>query len=162
VTEVLDRSVALAPPRPGQPLDERAARRTLLAQIEHLERDLAQLFTAAWPRQGFEWHVDAARRRPRVLDLGELERVRDALAHNIQETRRDLRARHRVEDANRALVEDMLRHPARHRWVRVSHADIGEPGCRHWHVVPRLGLVGILANWWRVKISSGCPLPEAL
>jgi hypothetical protein len=162
--EVLDRR-SVAPAQPGrssQPLYERAARRTLLAQIEHLERDLTQLFASAWPRQGFEWGVDAPSRRARILDLGELERVRDALAHRIQETRRDLRARHQVEDANRALVEDMLRHPERHRWVRVSHADIGEPGCRHWHVVPRLGLVGILANWWRVKISSGCPLPRAL
>ena len=161
--EVLDRSIAPAPPvRRTQPPDERGARRTLLAQIEHLERDLAQLFTSAWPRQGFEWGVDAPSGRPRILDLGELEQVRDALAHRIQEARRDLRERHAVEDANRALVEDMLRHPERHRWVRVSHADIGEPGCRHWHVVPRLGLVGILANWWRVKISSGCPLPRAL
>jgi hypothetical protein len=163
VIEVLDRSAAPAlPARPTQLPDERAARRTLLAQIERLERDLAELFTSAWPRGGLEWGVDTAPGRPRILDLGELEQVRDALAHRVQESRRELRALHQAEDANRALVEDMLRHPERHRWVRVSHADVGEPGCRHWHVVPRLGLLGILANWWRVKISSGCPLPRAL
>ena len=38
------------------------------------------------------------------------------------------------------------------------HEDIGEPGCKHWHVRPRFGLVGMLMNWWRVVISSGCPL----
>jgi hypothetical protein len=52
----------------------------------------------------------------------------------------------------------MLLDPGAHRWVRVSNADIGEPGCKTWHVVPRLGLVGMLAGWWHVKISSGCPL----
>ena len=39
--------------------------------------------------------------------------------------------------------------------------DIGEPGCRDWHVRPRFGLLGMLAGWWRVVVSSGCPLqPE--
>ena len=40
----------------------------------------------------------------------------------------------------------------------MSNEDIGEPGCKNWHVVPRLGIVGMLAGWWHVKISSGCPL----
>jgi hypothetical protein len=25
-------------------------------------------------------------------------------------------------------------------------------------VRPRLGLIGMLAGWWHVKLSSGCPL----
>ena len=37
-------------------------------------------------------------------------------------------------------------------------ADIGEPGCHDWHVRPRFGLLGMLAGWWRVVVSSGCPL----
>ncbi len=147
-----------APTRETTPLDERAARRTLLRQVERLEGDLAELFCAAWPRKGLDWGVDAPGGRPRMLGLGELEQVRDALACRVEDARRDLRARKQVEDANRLLVEDMLRHPERHRWVRVSHEDIGEPGCRHWHVVPRYGPLGRLMNWWRVKISSGCPL----
>ena len=58
-------------------------------------------------------------------------------------------------------MEEMLADPAAHPWVRVSHADIGEPGCRDWHVRPRFGLLGMLAGWWRVVVSSGCPLqPE--
>jgi hypothetical protein len=157
VIELLEHpSVNVASP----PLDERAARRTLLGQIERLERELAELFSAAWPRQGLDWGVDGRRRAPRLLDLGELEQIRDSLANRIGSVRAQLRARKQVEDANRRLIEEMLRDPASHRWVRVSHADIGEPGCRHWHVVPRLGLIGMLAGWWHVKVSSGCPLPE--
>jgi hypothetical protein len=39
----------------------------------------------------------------------------------------------------------------------VSTEDIGEPGCRHWHVRPRAGVLGMLMRWWRVVVSSGCP-----
>lgn len=138
--------------------DERPARRALQAQIERLEGDLASLFSATWPRKGAKLGADRRSDRPRVRDLGELEQIRDALAVRVEDARRDLRERHAVEDANRHLVEDMLRRPESHRWVRVSNADIGEPGCHHWHVVPRWGPIGLLANWWRVKISSGCPL----
>ena len=51
----------------------------------------------------------------------------------------------------------MLLDPEGHRWVHVSNEDIGEPGCTHWHVRPRYGLLGMLMRWWRVVISSGCP-----
>jgi hypothetical protein len=53
----------------------------------------------------------------------------------------------------RALIES----PRDHRWLRISRADIGEPGCGHWHSRPVLGPLGMLMGWWRVKISSGCP-----
>jgi hypothetical protein len=51
----------------------------------------------------------------------------------------------------------LLTDPAGHKWVRVSNDDLGEPGCKYFHSRPRLGLVGMLMGWWRVKISSGCP-----
>lgn len=160
--ELLDRPGATTPQtRPTLP-DERSARRTLQLQIERLERELAGLFAESWPRKGLgRTGGGTVSRSPRILDLGELEQVRDSLATEIADRRRELEERHRVEQANRRLVEDMLRHPERHPWVRVSHEDIGEPGCRHWHVVPRYGLLGRLAGWWRVKISSGCPLAMA-
>ena len=41
--------------------------------------------------------------------------------------------------------------------VCVSNEDVGEPGCRDWHVRPRFGLLGMLMRWWRVIVSSGCP-----
>ncbi|HEX2161487.1 MAG TPA: hypothetical protein VHF88_06675 [Thermoleophilaceae bacterium] len=157
--DVLERQTAPAQPlRPTGAVDERPARRALQAQIERLEADLASLFVASWPRKGLEFGVDLEGGRPRIRDLGELEQIRDALAERVADARRDLRARHAAEDANRHLIGDMLECPERHRWVRVSNADIGEPGCHHWHVVPRWGPVGMFANWWRVKISSGCPL----
>lgn len=159
--EALERPTTLAPSTGRDAAAERTARRALSAQIERLERDLAGLFAASWPRKGIEWRAGAhaSTGTPRLLDLGELERVRDALVLRVEDARRDLADRKQVETANRRLIEAMLREPERYPWVRVSHEDIGEPGCRHWHVVPRWGLLGRLAGWWRVKISSGCPLP---
>ena len=58
---------------------------------------------------------------------------------------------------SRRLIEEMLLDPESHRWVHVSNEDIGEPGCTHWHVRPRYGLLGMLMRWWRVVVSSGCP-----
>jgi hypothetical protein len=52
----------------------------------------------------------------------------------------------------------MLLEPGRDHWAQVSAADLGEPGCQRWQVRPRLGLLGMLMGWWRVKLSSGCPL----
>lgn len=157
--DVRERSSAAAQPfQPATAPDERPARRSMHAQIARLERELAKLFAASWPRQGIEFGVDRPSSRPRIRDLGELEQIRDALAERVADARRDLSGRHRAEHAKRELIADMLRHPERHRWVRVSNADIGEPGCHHWHVVPRWGLIGMFANWWHVKISSGCPL----
>lgn len=100
----------------------------------------------------------ASRGGPRILTLGELEQVRDGLAARLENNRRELSERTLVEEHNRRLVEEMLLEPEKHRWVRVGNCDIGEPGCKHWHVRPRYGLLGMLMGWWRVRISSGCPL----
>ena len=55
----------------------------------------------------------------------------------------------------------MAREPSEHKWQWVSNEDVGEPGCRTWRVTPRYGPVGALMGWWRVKVSSGCPLAGA-
>ena len=55
------------------------------------------------------------------------------------------------------LREEMLLDPDSYRGVRVSNADIGEPGCLDWHVRPRYGVLGMMMRWWRVVVSSGCP-----
>ena len=52
----------------------------------------------------------------------------------------------------------MLLEPEEHKWVRIGNEDIGEPGCKHWHVTPRWGILGMLMNWWRVKISMRLPV----
>jgi hypothetical protein len=145
------------PPEPGTRVDERAARRSLLDQIARLESELASLFCSAFPRQGFEWRV-RSHAGPRILSLAELEELRDELADRLEHNRRMLSERSYVEEQNRRLIEEMLLEPERHKWVRVGNEDIGEPGCKHWHVRPRLGLIGMLMGWWRVRISSGCPL----
>ena len=161
---VYDRRVAsvLKPPPPSVPLvttgpDERAARRDLLEQIARLESDLAALFCSAYPRGGFDWAV-SSRGGPRVLTLSELERLRDDLAERLHDVRRTLSDRTWVEEQNRRLIEEMMLEPEKHKWVRVGAEDIGERGCKHWHVRPRWGILGMMLNWWRVRISSGCPL----
>jgi hypothetical protein len=135
----------------------RAARRSLRMQIARLERELAQAFVTAYSMGGLDI-APARGGEPRVLDLGELERVRDDLAERLHCARltiartADEQARHRV------ILERMLLEPAAYRFVRVSRSDLGEPGCGVWQVRPRLGLIGMLMGWWQVKLSSGCPL----
>ncbi len=138
--------------------DERLARAELRRQIGRLEYQLARLAAEAFPRLEIETRVEAVAAEPRTLDLGELERIRDQLAERIAGARAELADRAEVETANRELLDDMLAKPADFKWLRISRADVGEPGCGHWHARPRFGLLGMLMGWWRVKISSGCPL----
>jgi hypothetical protein len=140
-------------------LAERRARVELRRQIGALERQLGELFASAFPRQGIDWSV-AAVGGPRVLGIAELERVRDALAVRLREAQAELGRRGEVEEANRGLLESVIADPRGHRWVRVSAEDIGEPSCRQWHSRPRWGILGMLMGWWRVKLSSGCPLAK--
>ncbi len=148
---------ALPPLAPRSRPDERPARRTLLTQIERLEHELSSLFMSTWPRKGFEWAVPA-HGVPRMLGLIELEQLRDDLADKVHDARRTLSDRTYVEEKHRCRIEEMLLAPEEHKWVRVQNEDIGERGCKHWHVRPRFGILGMLLNWWRVRISSGCPL----
>jgi hypothetical protein len=145
-----------APACPEQ--DERAARRTLRAQIAKLERELAEAFVTAYPMGGLDEEPGRSCAAPRLLDLGELERVRDDLAARLRAARTVITALADRQEANRVQLERMLLEPGRHRFVRVSNRDIGEPGCGVWQVRPRLGLIGMLMGWWQVKLSSGCPL----
>jgi hypothetical protein len=139
--------------------DERRARRDLRRQIARMEGELGRLFGAAFPRTGIEWGV-AAPGGPRVLGVAELEQVRDSMADRLSEARTELGEIAEDEQAHRELVEDMVADPASHKWVRVRSESVGEPSCRHWHVRPRWGVLGMLLGWWRVKISSGCPLAQ--
>lgn len=142
--------------------DERLARSELRRQIGRLERELSGLFAEAFPRTRLDAEVVARSTVPRALGLGELEEVRDALAMRIAEARHALGERSDLYARNRELLEQMMAEPARFKWVRVSREDIGVPGCGHWHSRPRLGLIGMLMGWWRVRISSGCPLSVRL
>ena len=140
--------------------DERAARRSLLDQVARLEEELSGLFCSVWPRKDFDLGV-RGRGGPRLLSLAELEELRDDLAARVQHARRAFSDRTYAEEQNRRLIEEMLLDPGAHPWRRVSNEDIGEPGCKHWHVRPRWTFLGMLMGWWRVVISSGCPLARS-
>jgi len=146
----------------GIGVDERRARLELRRQIGRLEAELAAVFGEAFSRTAVPHRVEAVAAAPRVLDLGELEAVRDRLAERIGEARSALVEREQQETANRELLREMLETPEEFKWVRISRADVGEPGCGHWHSRPRLGPIGMLMGWWRVKVSSGCPLAGRL
>jgi hypothetical protein len=143
-------------------VDERLARVELRRQVGRLERELAGLFAEAFGRVEIPHRVAALSGEPRVLGLGELERLRDDLADRVAEARLTLRERAEVEAANHELLRQMLASPADFKWVQVSRDDLGLPGCGHWHSRPRLGPIGMLMGWWRVKVSSGCPLAGRL
>ena len=146
------------PAAPRTSPDERAARRTLLDQVRRLEEESAGLFCSAWPRKGLDLIPAISQRAgARLLTLGELEELRDELVEQLRPGRAALEERGVAEEGNRRLIEEMLLDPDSHRWVHVSNEDIGEPGCTHWHVRPRYGLLGMLMRWWRVVVSSGCP-----
>jgi hypothetical protein len=135
---------------------ERAARATLRDQIARLERELATVIIASRP------YLDpgppmSSFAGPRLLSLGELERVRDTLAGRLS-TLRSAAAAQSAHQADAAReLERMLADPPAHKWLRLSNADLGLPGCTTYHVRPRAGLLGMLMGWWQVKISGGCP-----
>jgi hypothetical protein len=151
-SEEIRTAPATAVPRVG----ERAARRTLCEQIARLEREHAAIVTATFPRLP---PVPPAPRLagPRLLSLGELERIRDALAARTGDLEAAVAAQQaRQADARREL-ERMLADPPAHRWRKLTYEDLGLPGCGAYHVRPRAGLLGMLMGWWQVKMSSGCP-----
>ena len=142
------------------PEDALAARRSLRAQIARLDRELATILASSYPpiaptgaREDFGG--------PRLLGLAELERIRDALAARLSAADRAVAEQTGRQAQARALLQAMLADPPGYKGARVSNADLGRPGCTTYQVLPRLGPLGLLTGWWRVKISSGCPLPSA-
>jgi hypothetical protein len=139
----------------------RAARRTLRGQIARLERDLAETIVDSFPRNTIDvgdTRVGARARGPRLLQLGELEALRDDLAGQLKTARRRVAERSDAQQRARDRLEAMLLEPHRHKFARVSFEDLGERSCGDWLVRPRLGIIGMLMGWWQVKLSSGCPL----
>jgi hypothetical protein len=138
--------------------DERAARRMLRDQIARIEAQLAGCVATAFGARNAVPAAVAGEHGPRVLGIAELERVRDDLADRLAEARRELTAIGIAQERARVRLERMLLAPGRHKFERVAAAELGEGGCGVYQVRPRLGLIGMLAGWWHVKLSSGCPL----
>jgi hypothetical protein len=72
------------------------------------------------------------------------------------------RALERLEHERRAReqLQQMRLEPGRYKFARLPVRDLGQGVCGVWEVRPRLGLIGMLAGWWELKLSSGCPLPR--
>ena len=147
---------------PGVATDDRAARRTLREQIARLEGELADAFVTAFPMGGLAQPALAMAppAHARLLDLGELEVVRDELAERLRDARTTISRRADEIAEKRLVLELMLLRPADYKFARISRRELGEPGCGVWQVRPRMGLIGMLMGWWQVKLSSGCPLPR--
>ena len=145
---------------------ERAARATLRAQIAKLEHELSALLADRFPFVAAPGALSPPLARaptgPRLPGLGELERTRDGLAGRLQELR--ARAARRTEHERRAreLLERMRLEPGRYKYYRVPVRDLGQSGCGVYEVRPRLGLIGMLAGWWQLTLSSGCPLAKGV
>ena len=135
--------------------DDRVARGELRRQIGRLEAELADYQHELDPPPS----TTAARpREPRIAGVAELERTRDALLARLADARAAATRRSRAQRRARAVRDAMVADPARHRWEIVSSPETGEPGCASWEVAPRLGPLGALMSWWRVRVSGGCPL----
>jgi hypothetical protein len=144
-------------------IGEREVRGALRRQIERLERESSAIVAESFPHISPSEMPEArggVAVGPCLLTLAELERLRDRLAGHAQDLRR--LATERVEHERRAreLLDGMKLEPGRHKFVRLPVRDLGQGGCGVWEVRPRLGLIGMLAGWWHVKLSSGCPLPR--
>ncbi|HEY4810142.1 MAG TPA: hypothetical protein VIH71_03695 [Solirubrobacteraceae bacterium] len=138
----------------------RAARASLRAQIAHLEQQRSAIVGDHFP------HICApvaipvsAGQGPTLLDLGDLERSRDRLAGAVQELRARVVERVERERQARERLRQMRLEPGRYKFARLPVRDLGQGVCGVWEVRPRLGLIGMLAGWWELKLSSGCPLP---
>jgi hypothetical protein len=131
-------------------IDEAAARGSLRAQIARLEADLVAIEVALPPPNGIG---DGGR----LLSFAELEVVRDRLLSELRVRQLAAAAPAERQEQMRRLREEALADPASHRFALISNADCGDHGCVALHVRPRFGILGMLMNWWRVRISSGCP-----
>jgi DNA-binding transcriptional regulator YhcF (GntR family) len=138
---------------PRTPEEKRSARAALRGQIARLEAKLAPYIEADRPSdQGVP-----STAHPRVASIDELEAIRDDLISRLEQAQSETRWKEERQDAARRWREDALRDPASHRWEYATGEDLGEPGCGRVEVRPAWGPVGALMDWWRVKMSSGCP-----
>jgi hypothetical protein len=146
-------------PHVKQPTREQAlgkARAQMRRQIAGLERQLSQ---ADLDCARFAVTPDRRVRNagPRLVDLRELECQRDELIRAIAHARLAAgRVQSQYAAARRELYA-MLADPRSFKFARIRNEQLGLPSCKTYEVRPRLGLIGMLAGWWHVTISSGCP-----
>jgi DNA-binding transcriptional regulator YhcF (GntR family) len=133
--------------------EERSARAALRGQIARLEAKLAPYPEA----RGSSKAGAPSAPQPRVAGIDELEAIRDDLIARFKKAQAEATRREQREGAARRWREEALTEPSAHRWEYATREDLGEPGCGRLEVRPAWGPVGALMDWWRVKMSSGCP-----
>jgi DNA-binding transcriptional regulator YhcF (GntR family) len=135
------------------PADAAAARRTLQGQIATLEAQLA-----AYPEERTrEEDAPEVPAPPRLVGIDELEATRDELVERLKRAQRSAKKQTAQYNAARGRLEQMVADPESHKWEIVDREELGDEACGRWEVRPAWGPVGALMNWWRVKLSSGCP-----
>ena len=141
-------SAAMPTPRPTSTTSRRRAPRA---------RRPARARSRGWTSSARGAARATGGRGPRLLGLGELEALRDELLASPRRAARAPRPRERPAPRGCAWRRcSPTRPPTAASASRC--ASSAEPGCGIYYVGPRLGLVGMLAGWWEVKLSSGCPL----
>ena len=139
--------------KPRTATEERSARAALRGQIARLEAKLSPYVEG--PRMPGEGRLPEP--QPRVATIDELEATRDDLVARLKQAQVAAQRREERHGAARRWREEALADPSAHRWEYATREDLGEPGCGRVEVRPALGPVGALLDWWRVKMSSGCP-----
>jgi hypothetical protein len=137
----------------GAEADEAAARRELRRQIARLEAELAAYPAARTERD----RHPLLRPKGHLAGFAELSATRDELIELLRSARRDAESKGERQARARARREGIVSDPEANRWQRVGNDECGDPGCGEIRAVPRFGPIGVLAGWWRVKVSSGCP-----
>ena len=145
-------------PDVGVEADEAAARRELRRQIARLEAELASYPEA---RSDRETHP-ALRPKGHLPTFAELSTTRDELMDRLKNARAKAERKGESQARAHARREQIIGDPESHRWERVGNEECGDPGCGETRAVPRFGPIGRAMSWWRVKVSSGCPLAEPL
>jgi DNA-binding transcriptional regulator YhcF (GntR family) len=139
--------------KPRTAEEERSARAALRGQIARLEAKLAPYVEAMGSGKG----SSSPTAQPRLASIDELEATRDELMARLKQAQAEAQRKEERQGAARRWREEALADPAAHRWEYATREDLGEPGCGRVEVRAALGPIGALMDWWRVKMSSGCP-----
>ncbi|MFL6091044.1 MAG: hypothetical protein ACJ71Z_12990 [Aeromicrobium sp.] len=135
----------------------RTSRREFHEQIARLERELAHTLTQLDAAHRPPARVEADTSAPRILTGAELEVTRDALLGRLSDAQGLVDRQSADRGEAQALLKRMSDAPEHFRWATVTTKELGVEGCRTWQSVPVLGPIGMLGNWWRIRMSSGCP-----